>query len=300
MSNLTRRLARAFIRSQVRYSPVFRNHCSPRYMSSQAKTFNFSPANRFGSVRLDVKDDSRYLSESSQELFAKELCDEIARCKADGIRGMWLYLPISTLALVPICLAQGFSLHHCRDGYLLMNMWLLDSAVPSTMPKYTTHTVGVAGCVIDEEASKLLMIRDTTNPSIWKFPGGFSDFREDIQKTAQREVLEETGIETEFRSVLAFRQHHDMVASFGMSDIYVVCRMQPKTKEIRPCATEIVECRWHSLDDLFDPAFTATPFVRRILSLVERGLNNGFEDVDIKAQQLDSIMAGKTYNVFHR
>ena len=39
----------------------------------------------------------------------------------------------------------------------------------------------------------------------WKFPGGLADPNEDIFQTAQREVLEETGVETDFETVVTMR-----------------------------------------------------------------------------------------------
>lgn len=39
----------------------------------------------------------------------------------------------------------------------------------------------------------------------WKFPGGAADYGEMIHEAAVREVFEETGVASEFVTILAFR-----------------------------------------------------------------------------------------------
>ena len=65
---------------------------------------------------------------------------------------------------------------------------------------------------------------------------------EDLADTARREVLEETGIQTEFVSVLCFRHQHKY--KFGQSDIYFVCHMRALSSEIKTCPQEIEACQW--------------------------------------------------------
>lgn len=59
----------------------------------------------------------------------------------------------------------------------------------------------------------------------WKVPGGLADLGEHIPEAAQREVMEETGIPTTFKSILSFRHTHGL--SNGRSDIYFVCHLDP-------------------------------------------------------------------------
>lgn len=59
---------------------------------------------------------------------------------------------------------------------------------------------------------------------------------------AKREVLEETGIQADFKCLISFRHGHDY--SFGCSDIYMIAYLTPQNFEIEKCKREISECKW--------------------------------------------------------
>jgi len=55
--------------------------------------------------------------------------------------------------------------------------------------------VGIAVFLINEKGQTLLGKRKgTLNPGVYALPGGKPNFGEDLEETARREVLEETGI----------------------------------------------------------------------------------------------------------
>ncbi|XP_055356200.1 nucleoside diphosphate-linked moiety X motif 6-like isoform X2 [Paramacrobiotus metropolitanus] len=245
----------------------------------------------------------------SADAFSTALFESVHRWKRDGVRGIWLQLPLSAFQLAPVCRRLGFELHHCdtEKDTLLMNKWLVDHQ-PNSMPRFASHTVGVAGCVVDPASEHVLLIRDRSRPELWKFPGGFSEPSEDISLTAQREVFEETGIHSEFQSVIAFRQHHEVPSSFNASDIYVVCRMRLKGTDNQtvlptpvPCAQEVLECRWRHVEEVLAQSGPAiTPMMRRLLQLLRTGMREGFHSVDMEGHVLPSIFPGRTYTMFHR
>lgn len=57
---------------------------------------------------------------------------------------------------------------------------------------------------------EVLLVKDRHEGAMWKFPGGLADLGEGIGEAAVREVWEETGVETEFRSVLSMRHQHEV------------------------------------------------------------------------------------------
>jgi ADP-ribose pyrophosphatase YjhB (NUDIX family) len=67
---------------------------------------------------------------------------------------------------------------------------------------------------------------------------------EDISDAAIREVLEETGVQTRFNSLVAFRHSHG--SQFGCSDIYLIVHLSPEdeTQPLIKCDREIEECCW--------------------------------------------------------
>lgn len=57
-----------------------------------------------------------------------------------------------------------------------------------------------------------------------KLPGGYVNLGEEFGAAACREVEEETGVKTRFRSLLSIRHQHNV--SFGRSDMCVSCAAQ--------------------------------------------------------------------------
>jgi len=75
----------------------------------------------------------------------------------------------------------------------------------------------------------------------------------DICDAAVREVLEETGVETEFGGILCFRQNHHSL--FGKSDLFFVCVLHPRSSTITPQASEIEACEWVDPEVYFAQGF---------------------------------------------
>ena len=65
---------------------------------------------------------------------------------------------------------------------------------------------------------------------------------ENIVDAVKREVLEETGIETEFVSLVCFR--HLLNFRFGCSDMYFICQLKPLTQQIKMDPRELADAQW--------------------------------------------------------
>ena len=103
----------------------------------------------------------------------------------------------------------------------------------------------------------------------------------------------------EFKSVIAFRQHHQIPRSFNQSDLYFLCRMKPITYNITPCPDEVIKCEWIKLDAL-SQADDVTPLVHKIVKLLRFGKLNGFKSIDNYCNEISSVYPGLKYKLFHR
>ena len=68
----------------------------------------------------------------------------IADWKRQRNSSAWLHIPIELSHLISKAASLGFTFHHAKQYYSVLNLWL-DSSKPSKIPLYGTHQVGVAG-----------------------------------------------------------------------------------------------------------------------------------------------------------
>jgi ADP-ribose pyrophosphatase YjhB (NUDIX family) len=178
---------------------------------------------RYGGIELK---DISILPNSELE-FDGKLKAWIPEWKADGVRSVQIYFRAPKFHLMNTASAHGFFLHHARLDYVLMVLWL-DEKVPCRMPAYASHYIGIGGCVLrlvdDREGCDLpfevLMIKEfrTTDARKWKFPGGFVDPGEALERAVVREVREETGVDVEFLGLINLREQLNF--KYGATDIY--------------------------------------------------------------------------------
>ncbi|XP_074651153.1 nucleoside diphosphate-linked moiety X motif 6-like [Tubulanus polymorphus] len=210
---------------------------------------------------------------------------------------VWLNIPISYSSLIPEAVELGFQFHHAEGNSCTMTRWL-DKTAESQLPMFASHQVGVAGCVLNDKNEVLVVQEKKMRLPIWKFPGGLSNLGEDIGKTAEREVFEETGVETEFKSIICFRQQHTHPGAFGRSDLFFLCRMKALTENIRPCPREIRACQWMDIQS-FSEQPNGPALLKRFSSLIEYGLHEGFHKIDLQYTEFQSIYKGLKYKMFH-
>jgi 8-oxo-dGTP pyrophosphatase MutT (NUDIX family) len=147
--------------------------------------------------------------------------------KSQGYLVVWLQVPIAKSALIPAAVEAGFTFHHSGESYLMMTHRLVEDAF---IPPFATHYIGVGGVVLNDESELLVVCERYRRPGqqpFYKLPGGALQPGEHLVDAVMREVLEETGIKTQFEALVCFRHWHGY--RYGKSDIYFVCRLRPRT-----------------------------------------------------------------------
>ncbi|EKX54920.1 hypothetical protein GUITHDRAFT_42753, partial [Guillardia theta CCMP2712] len=186
------------------------------------------------------------------EQFALRLRSTVSHLKSEQMKSCWLQLPIALSSFAAVANTnEGFTFHHAKDDYVVLKLWLREGE-EDKVPDFATHQVGCAGFVLNDKGELLVVKeytgnRTRTSSPVWKLPGGMLDLGESFEEGACREVFEETGIACDFASVLCFWNRHGL--TWGKSDLYVVCRLVPKTLEISADEEEISDCRWMPLSE---------------------------------------------------
>eukprot|EP00127_Corallochytrium_limacisporum_P000710 Clim_evm6s24 gene=Clim_evmTU6s24 len=226
-------------------------------------------------VMLDFTDGETVFSLESNP---GDLTSTLNHFTAAGKTACWAKLAPEAMHLVTRFTDQGFRFHHCEEQTLVMYKWL-PVGQDDRVPAFATHIVGVAGCVVDDAARELLVVREKRAPvGAWKLPGGLQDLGEDFAATAIREVEEETGVKAEFRGLLGLRHAHG--AAFGRSDLYVVTHLAPLTKTLDLCNHEIAEGKWMKVDDFIDAS--VHPMNNFIGRIVRERLDKGLTKSNIQ------------------
>ncbi len=197
--------------------------------------------------------------------FARQLGAAMDQWRQEGLRLVWLQVPITRAALVPVAVAAGFRYHHAADDYVMMTCRLVASAF---IPAHASHYIGAGGVVLTP-ADELLVVAEKYHgaagqPLRFKLPGGALHAGEHLVDGVMREVAEETGVLTQFEALLCFRHWHGY--RFGKSDIYFICRLRPLTRDIVVQEDEIAACSWMPVQDyLADPLVSA--FNRQVVQV---------------------------------
>ncbi|XP_053259448.1 nucleoside diphosphate-linked moiety X motif 6 isoform X3 [Podarcis raffonei] len=199
-------------------------------------------------------------------------------------------------------IASGLSevgLQPLRDKFGGLSVRLSQLRSPESLEPETFRRC-LQGAVLDVHTGKILVVQDRNKTrNAWKFPGGLSEPGEDIGNTAVREVFEETGIKSEFKSLLSIRQQHRHPGAFGKSDMYIICRMEPSSFKISLCQQECLRCEWIDLAELAKTSDT-TPITSSIARLLLYGYREGFDKIDLTVREFPSVYTGLFYKLYHR
>ncbi|MEM7334389.1 MAG: NUDIX domain-containing protein [Chloroflexota bacterium] len=198
-------------------------------------------------IPYDVDRHGRILPKASEfsndpKQFQRQLERSLTKWQTLGLPTVWLTVTERQADLIPVAVALGFHFHHTNNDALNL-VYKFDP--DAFVLHYASHYIGAGGLVINENNELLTIrqqpLRNGRKPG-YKLPGGFIEVSEHLSDGVRREVLEETGIETEFESVIGFRLWH--LERFGKSDIYFVCCLRPLSYSITRQESEIAEAIW--------------------------------------------------------
>ena len=222
-----------------------------------------SEPNRFGGIVADAESLPLLPAE-----FRLKLRHSLNRWADQGYKVVWLEIPIEKSALIPVAVEEGFVFHHSGTHYLMLTRQLEQGAF---VPPYATHYIGAGGVVINDRRELLVVwerVHRQNDRRYYKLPGGALHQGEHIVDGVIREIYEETGIRTQFESLVCFRHWHGY--RFQKSDIYFVCRLSPLNQEIVLDEQEINECLWMPVKDYMASEFVGV-FNRRIVQAALEG-----------------------------
>jgi len=180
--------------------------------------------------------------------FRPQLTESLEGWRAEGLRVVWLEIPIDKATLIPVAVACGFTFHHSSPDYLmLVHRFAPDAFVPA----YASHYIGAGGVTLNGRGELLVVSerhhrRDGQLPR-YKLPGGALHEGEHLAEGVVREVYEETGVRTEFEAMVCFRHWHGY--RYGKSDIYFICRLRPLSEAISIQEEEIAESLWMPVEE---------------------------------------------------
>ncbi|XVF10888.1 hypothetical protein REPUB_Repub07fG0222200 [Reevesia pubescens] len=236
---------------------------------------------------------------ANSNVFASMLSFSVSHWKAKEKKGIWLKLPVEKSDLVPVAVKEGFEYHHAERGYVMLTYWLPEG--PSMLPANASHQVGVGGFVINDKNEVLVVQEKYCAPEfarIWKIPTGFIVESEEIFTGAVREVKEETGIETEFVEVVAFRHVHNV--AFEKSDLFFICMLKPLSTKIMVDDHEIQAAKWMPLVEFVEqPLIQEDSMFKKVIDICIARIGKCYCGLSVHqlASRFDGKLSSLYYNV---
>eukprot|EP00256_Glycine_max_P062082 XP_014631420.1 nudix hydrolase 8 [Glycine max] len=236
---------------------------------------------------------------SNPYTFASVLRLSLSQWKKMGKKGIWLKLPLEQSDLVPIAVKEGFQYHHAEPGYVMLTYWI--PAGPSMLPANASHQVGVGGFVINDNNEVLVVQERHCSPAtlgLWKIPTGFILEAEEIYTGAVREVKEETGIDTDFIEVIAFRHAHNV--AFEKSDLFFICMLRPLSSKVIVDDLEIAAAKWMPLVEFVEqPLIQEDSMFKKIVDIFIARLGKRYCGLSTHqvVSKFDGMVSSLYYNV---
>ncbi|KAL4651827.1 hypothetical protein ACB092_01G189300 [Castanea dentata] len=193
-------------------------------------------------------------------------------------------------------LKEGFNYHHAESGYVMLTYWIPNE--PSMLPASPSHQIGVGGFVLNNKR-EVLVVKEKCPCScsgLWKLPTGYINKSEDVFTGAIREVKEETGVDTIFLELVAFRHAH--LVAFENSDLLFVCMLKPLSFEITIDEKEIQAAKWMPIDELIgQPFYQEDHMSKKVIDICMSAYEDRYSG--FIANQLTSKIDGKLSYLYY-
>ena len=184
----------------------------------------------------------------SSQNFKQSLFALLDSSKKEKKNLLWLDLTTQQYQHIAIALELGFTFHNCEAKRTTLTYQVKPDAY---IPVPPTHTMGVGAIVINDK-NEILLVRDriSNNHSIYKLPGGMVEHADKLSDAVEREVYEETGIESKLIKMVSVLNSHPY--RFNKSNMYIVFQLEPLSSEINIIDTHEIELAlWLPLDEFF-------------------------------------------------
>ncbi|RVX15593.1 Nudix hydrolase 8 [Vitis vinifera] len=215
------------------------------------------------------------------------------------------------------CMLPSNASHHVGVGgfvindnnevhFLLIIMWNCTDLTCFPCTTLTGHRCTVylpfylVGKLSDDDYPQVLVVQEKHYApalvGLWKIPTGFILEAEEISTGVVREIKEETGIDTEFVEVIAFRHAHNV--AFEKSDLFFVCMLRPLSTQIAVDDIEIQAAKWMPLDEFVEqPLIQGDCMFKKIIDICIARLGKRY--CGLSAQQLVSKFDGKLSSLYY-
>jgi ADP-ribose pyrophosphatase YjhB (NUDIX family) len=137
---------------------------------------------------------------------------------------------------------------------------------------FGTYSIGVGGIVVQN--GHVLLVRRAQNPGRgrWTIPGGYIEANELLDVAVVREVLEETGVQTEVEGIVDLRQF----IMESDTNVYIVFRLRPIGGEVCADGVEADEAGYFSREE-WERLETLAPETCYLITRAVSGSSTGLQ-----------------------